>query len=78
VLCAVPVAGAPAPDEKAIQSFVRERLAPYKVPRRVLVFSDAELAFTANQKVQLAPLREAALRRLEAERAEVAGWRYGA
>jgi hypothetical protein len=47
------------------------------VPRRVLVFGDAELAFTANQKVQLAPLREAAERRLAAERAEIAGHVYG-
>ncbi len=78
VLCAVPVAGAPIPNEAAIQAFVRERLAPYKVPRRVLIFSEREFAFTANQKVQLAPLREAALRRLEGERAEIAGHRYGA
>jgi acyl-CoA synthetase (AMP-forming)/AMP-acid ligase II len=77
VLCAVPIAGAPSPDEAAIQAFVRERLAPYKVPRRVLLFSEREFAYTANQKVQLAPLREAALHRLEAEHAEIAGHRYG-
>ena len=77
VLCAVPIAGASSPDEAAIQAFVRERLAPYKVPRRVLLFSEHEFAYTANQKVQLAPLREAALRRLEGERAEIAGHRYG-
>ncbi len=77
VLCVLPVAGASSPDEAAIQAFVRERLAPYKVPRRVLLFSEHEFAYTANQKVQLAPLREAALRRLEGERAEIAGHRYG-
>jgi fatty-acyl-CoA synthase len=76
VLCVVPMEGARAPDEAEIQSFVRERLAIYKVPRRVLVFTDAELAFTANQKVQLAPLREAAARRLAEEGAEIAGHRY--
>lgn len=77
VVCAVPVSGAPAPDEAGIQAFVRERLAPYKIPRRVLFFAVSEFHYTANQKVQLAPLREAALRRLEAERAEIAGHRYG-
>ncbi len=46
VLCAVPIANAPAPDEAAIQSFVRERLAPYKVPRRVLFFADDEFSYT--------------------------------
>jgi acyl-CoA synthetase (AMP-forming)/AMP-acid ligase II len=77
VLCAVPIAGAPAPDEAAIQAFVRERLAPYKVPRRVLLFAEDEFSYTANQKVQLEPLRDAALRRLGAERVEIAGHRYG-
>ena len=43
----------------------------------MLLFADADVAFTANQKVQLAPLGEAAERRLAAEGAEVAGHRYG-
>ena len=77
VLCAVPIAGVPVPDEAAIQAFVRERLAPYKVPRRVLLFAEEEFSYTANQKVQQGPLREVALRRLVAECAEIAGHRYG-
>ncbi len=77
VLCAVPVASVREPDEAAIQAFVRERLAPYKVPRRVLLFSTEEFSYTANQKVQQGPLRDAALRRLAAERAEIAGHVYG-
>ena len=56
----------PRPTKRRSRRFVRERLAPYKVPRRVLLFADDELAYTANQKVQLAPLRDAALRRLAA------------
>ncbi|HSJ99468.1 MAG TPA: fatty acid--CoA ligase family protein, partial [Myxococcota bacterium] len=76
VLCVVPAEGAPPPDEDAIRAFLRERLAPYKVPRRVLVLRAAELALTQNQKVQVAPLREAALARLAAEGAEIAGHRY--
>lgn len=77
VLCVVPTEGARAPVESEIQAFLRERLAIYKVPRCVLVFAAGDLAFTANQKVQLAPLREAAERRLAAAGAEIAGHRYG-
>ena len=77
VLCVVPMEGARPPDEAHLQAFVRERLAVYKVPRRVLVFSAGELQFTANAKVQTAALRQAAERRLADERAEIAGHRYG-
>jgi fatty-acyl-CoA synthase len=76
VLCVVATEGAPVPEEAAIQAFLRERLAPYKVPRRVLVFAEKELAFTGSQKVQLEPLRAAALARLAGEGAEIAGHRY--
>jgi len=75
VLCVVPAAGVQ-PDEERIRAFLGERLAPYKVPRRVLILADGDVAFTANQKVQLAPLREEALRRLAAEGAAIAGHRY--
>jgi len=75
VLCAVPVPGAE-PDEAAIRGFLRERLAAYKVPKRVLVFAEEELQYTGTQKIQVGPLREAALARLEREGAEVEGFRY--
>jgi fatty-acyl-CoA synthase len=75
VLCAVPVAGA-APSEASIRGWLRERLAAYKVPKRVLFFSPGELAYTGNQKVQVAPLRDAALARLCAEGATIEGHRY--
>jgi acyl-CoA synthetase (AMP-forming)/AMP-acid ligase II len=75
VLCAVCVEGAEL-DEASLRAWLRERLAAYKVPRRVLFFAADELAYTANQKVQVAPLREAALARLEQERAEIEGHRY--
>ena len=77
VLCAVREEGAPEVVGEALREFLRERLAPYKVPRRVLLFSPEELSFTGNQKIQVGPLREAALARLAAERAEIAGHRYG-
>jgi fatty-acyl-CoA synthase len=76
VLCAVPVEGRRI-DEGEIRRLLRERLAAYKVPRRVLAFRADELPYTANQKVQLEPLRQLALARLVAEGAEIDGYRYG-
>ena len=38
VLCAIAEEGTTAPDGEAIRAFLRERLAPYKVPRCVLLF----------------------------------------
>jgi acyl-CoA synthetase (AMP-forming)/AMP-acid ligase II len=75
VLCAVAVDGAE-PDEAGVRAWLRERLAAYKVPRRVLFFRSEELAYTGNQKIQVEPLRQAALRRLREERAEIQGHRY--
>ncbi len=77
VLCAVPVEGARI-DEDELRAFLRDRLAAYKVPKRVLAFQADELAYTGNQKVQVAPLREAARKRLEEEGAVIEGHRYGA
>jgi fatty-acyl-CoA synthase len=77
VLCAVVEEGRRV-DGEAIRGFLRERLAPYKVPRAVLAFAPGELPLTDNQKVQLSALREAALERLEEERQEIAGHVYGA
>jgi acyl-CoA synthetase (AMP-forming)/AMP-acid ligase II len=76
VLCVVPGAGTPL-DPEHLRAFLGERLARYKVPRRVLVFAEEELEFTRTAKVQAAPLRELAVRRLAAEGAEIAGHRYG-
>jgi fatty-acyl-CoA synthase len=76
VLCAVPVEGARI-DEAELRAFLRERLAAYKVPKRVLAFRAEELAYTGNQKVQVAPLRDAARKRLDDENAVIDGHRYG-
>jgi fatty-acyl-CoA synthase len=77
VLCAVCADGA-TPDEPEIRAFLRSKLAVYKVPRRVLFFRPDELSYTGNQKIQVDPLREAARKRLEAEGAEIDGYRYQA
>jgi len=75
VLCAVAVEGA-TPDEASVRAWLRERLAAYKVPKRVLFFRAEELAYTGNQKIQIEPLKQAALRRLREERAEIQGYRF--
>jgi fatty-acyl-CoA synthase len=77
VLCAVAAEGRTL-DEAAIRGFLREHLAAYKVPKRVLSFRSEELSYTGNQKVQLEPLKKLARERLEAEGAEIDGHRYGA
>jgi acyl-CoA synthetase (AMP-forming)/AMP-acid ligase II len=79
ILCVLPSAPAApaAPEEAAIRAHLREKLAAYKVPRRVLFFAEGEMAFTGNQKIQTGPLREAVLQRLRAERAVIAGFEYG-
>jgi acyl-CoA synthetase (AMP-forming)/AMP-acid ligase II len=75
VLCAVPIDGA-TPDEAAVRAWLRARVAAYKVPKRVLFFRADELAYTGNQKIQIEPLKQAAVRRLREERAEIQGYRY--
>lgn len=75
VLCAVATEGH-AIDEAELRAFLRERLAAYKVPRRVLAFRADELSYTGNQKVQVEPLAKQALARLRAEGAEIEGHTY--
>jgi fatty-acyl-CoA synthase len=75
VLCAVVREGAEV-GEAEVRDFLRQRLAAYKVPRRVLFFRPSELSYTGNQKIQVGPLREKALARLAAEGATIDGHRY--
>lgn len=51
-------------DEAAVQTFAREHLATYKVPRRVLFLKEAELDQTGSGKVKTAELRKLAATRL--------------
>lgn len=76
VLCAIAEPGPDTPSEEAIRSYLRARLASYKVPRRVLFFAPHEVAMTGSQKIQPGPLRDAALARLRAERAVIDGVEY--
>ena len=75
ILCVVPAAGQ-SPDADDLRGFLKGRLSAYKLPKRILFFTADELSYTGNQKIQLAPLRDAAQKRLEAEEAEVDGHVY--
>ncbi len=51
-------------NEDAVRAFAREKLASYKVPRRVLFFTEDELQMTGSAKVKTADLRKLAAERL--------------
>jgi fatty-acyl-CoA synthase len=61
--CIVPHAGAVL-DEETIKAFVKQKLASYKVPRRVLFFADDELKTTGSAKIKTDELRKLAAARL--------------
>ncbi|MCX7863682.1 MAG: fatty acid--CoA ligase family protein, partial [Novosphingobium sp.] len=63
VSCIVPHAGQLL-DPEAIRAFAREKLASYKVPRRVLFFEEADFAITGSAKVRTDALRQLAAKRL--------------
>ncbi|MGH8515989.1 MAG: class I adenylate-forming enzyme family protein [Panacagrimonas sp.] len=63
VSCLVPHEGTPL-DETAVRTFLKERLASFKIPRRVLMLREDEVEVTGNGKVKTAPLRALALQRL--------------
>jgi len=50
--------------EAAVRDYARERLASYKVPRRVLFFDAGQLELTGSAKLKTAQLRELAQERL--------------
>jgi fatty-acyl-CoA synthase len=54
-------------DEETVRNFAREKLASYKVPRRILFFSDGALALTGSAKVKTGELREAVAKTLAGE-----------
>src|SRR5205823_2338021 len=66
VACVVPREGVEL-DEAAVRDFLKEKLASYKAPRRVLFVRDEDLTLTGSAKVKLGDLRALALKRLEAE-----------
>ena len=75
MLCAVPQQGATI-DERALRTHLRAKLAVYTVPKQLLLCRESDLSHTANQKVQVGPLRDLAMRRLQEESVEIDGHRY--
>ena len=66
VSCVVPHEGSVL-EEAAIRDFLKQRLASYKVPRRVLFFREDDLSMTGNAKLKSGSLRELAAKRLSAK-----------
>ena len=67
--CIVPHEGVTL-SENEIKTFAKEKLASYKVPRRVLFFDEQELETTGSAKIKTAELRKLASGRLAAEAGE--------
>ena len=53
-------------SEDAVRTFAKEKLASYKVPRRVLFFTEGDLQLTGSSKVKTSDLRQLASTRMEA------------
>ena len=68
VACVVPRPGAQV-DEDDVRAYAREHLSSFKVPRRVLFFTEDELPVTSSDKVQHAELRRLAAARIDADAA---------
>lgn len=51
-------------EEEEIRNFAKEKLASYKVPRRVVFFSEDELELTGSSKIKVADLRELVKKRI--------------
>ena len=66
VACIVPMAGDTI-DEKALLAFLKDRLARFKIPRRVLVLREEEFALTGNEKAKAADIRTLAIGRIGSE-----------
>ncbi|GAB5450227.1 MAG: AMP-binding protein [Halioglobus sp.] len=75
VLCAVAMEGATL-DTDAITTYLRQKLARYKQPRAVLLFSESDLEFTGNQKIQTDKLVTKALAQLRENAIEIEGVNY--
>lgn len=69
VSCVVPVDGATL-NEAEIVNYLKERLASFKVPREVLIFSEEEYPLTGNEKVKAGDLKKLACQRLGIETVE--------
>ena len=65
VTCIVPVDGATLTEAEIVAQLKKE-IASFKVPRRVLFFTDEDYALTGNEKVKASTVRDLATARLGA------------
>jgi fatty-acyl-CoA synthase len=63
VACVVPEDGAKI-DEASVRAFAAQQLSSYKLPRRVLLLQESDLAVTSSNKIKTADLRVLAAQRL--------------
>jgi fatty-acyl-CoA synthase len=63
VSCVVPNEGASI-DEDTLRAYLKDRLASFKIPRRVLVMQESEMALTGSNKVKAGALKEIAAKLL--------------
>ncbi|WP_317929759.1 class I adenylate-forming enzyme family protein [Halioxenophilus sp. WMMB6] len=63
VACIVPIDGVTLSEDEVI-GYLKERLASYKVPRKVLFFTEEEYPLTGNEKVKAGDVRKLACERL--------------
>lgn len=63
VACIVPLEGT-ALSEAELIPFLKERLASFKVPRKILFFPESQFPLTANEKVKASTVRELAMKQL--------------
>jgi fatty-acyl-CoA synthase len=66
VACIVPHEGAVLSEDE-IKAYAKQKLAAYKVPRRVIFVEEDELKTTGSAKIKTADLRKLASERLSAE-----------
>ena len=66
VSCVVPQSGADL-DQSVLRDFLKQRLASYKVPTRILFLKEDELTLTGSAKIRAGLLRELVKKRLGAE-----------
>lgn len=65
VSCIVPVDGVTV-DPEALSAFLKQKLASFKLPRKVLLFSESDFAMTGNEKAKAKEIRGEAFKRLKA------------
>lgn len=65
VACVVPMADSVV-EPDALVTFLKQKLASFKLPRKVLIFTEAEFALTGNEKAKAKEIKAEAFKRLKA------------